>query len=111
LLVRAIELLTSDCGELIYASAKLLTNFSISPDPLHIAFLFDQSILDRIFDSYHKPATRDHIHHMLLSLLANLTADDPHFQQLVLAHPVMSQVVLREAVDSGNPVHVGLCSK
>jgi hypothetical protein len=106
LLKWAIELLTYDSGEIMYASARLLTNFSISSNPMHIAFLFENAILDRIFQAYHQAGNRDGIQHMLLSLLSNLTADDLELQERVITHPIMTQVIVREALDSFNPVNI-----
>lgn len=51
-------MLFSDVDSIRKASAKLLTNFSISEDPNHIEILFEKDILDRIFEVYGLPGIR-----------------------------------------------------
>lgn len=74
--------------------------FLLSENPEHTRFLADKRVLDRLYESYYLANNRDENRLAILAFLSNFTADFIEFQEMVMLHPAMKEIIVNEAANS-----------
>lgn len=76
--------------EVRLASVRFLSNFLLSDDVGHTRFLVEMAVVDRVYESYRLVGNRQENRYGLMSFLVNFTADHKEFQDLIIAHPILT---------------------